>query len=332
MYSYVCVAGTFDGLHAGHEVLLKRAFSEGARVLIGVTSDGYVSDHKQGVVRPYDVRICDLSVWLEKRGFAIRSAIVSIHDPFEPAASDPSLEALIVSAESEARGSELNRMRKALGLAPLSLVVVPMLNAEDMHPISATRVRAGVIDRVGRLLMPEALREELIKPLGRVLSGSDIQTSFQGNKARNIITVGDRTAQTILAAGITPYLMIIDNKVNREDFRELQPIFAERNIEKVVVQSGPGFISNAAIDAIQKGLVGLRQSPLVIEVNGEEDLLTIPVIMFAPLGSVVYYGQPEGVGSSSHGIVEVLVTRESQESAAALLSRFAPHTPLATAV
>ena len=331
MYSYVCVAGTFDGLHAGHEVLLMRAFTEGACVLIGVTSDAYVSDHKQGVIHPYEVRIRDLSVWLEKRGFARHSAIVPIHDPFEPAASDPSLEALIVSAESEARGSELNRMRKSLGLAPLSLVVVPMLNAEDMHPISATRVRAGVIDRVGRLLMPEALREELIKPLGRVLSGSDIQTSFQGNKARNIITVGDRTAQTILAAGITPYLMIIDNKVNREDFRELQPVFAERNIEKVAVQSGPGFISNTAIDAIQKGLVGIRQAPLVIEVNGEEDLLTIPAIMFAPLGSVVYYGQPEGVGSS-HGIVEVLVTLESQESAAALLSRFAPHTPLATTV
>lgn len=331
MYTYVCVAGTFDGLHAGHEVLLIRAFSEGTRVLIGVTSDGYVSDHKQGVVRPYDIRIRDLNVWLENRGFATRSAIVPIHDPFEPAASDPSLEALIVSSESEERGSELNRRRKALGLAPLSLVVVPMLNAEDMHPISATRVRAGVIDRVGRLLMPEALREELIKPLGRVLSGSDIQTSFQGNKARNIITVGDRTAQTILAAGITPNLMIIDNKVNREDFRELQPVFAERNIEKVAVQSGPGFISNTAIDAIQKGLVGIQQAPLVIEVNGEEDLLTIPAIMFAPLGSVVYYGQPEGVGSS-HGIVEVLVTLESQESAAALLSRFAPHTPLATTV
>jgi len=329
MYSYVCVAGTFDGLHAGHEVLLLRAFTEGARVLIGVTTDAYVADHKPGSLRSYDIRVRELATWLKTKGYAERVTIAPIHDPFEPAVSDPALDALVVSSESEKRAVELNNRRKKLGLKALTLIVVPMLNAEDLRPISATRVRAGVIDRTGKLLMPESLREELTKPLGNVLVGADIKASFDAHKDRVIVTVGDRTAQTALEAGITPHLMIVDNKVNREDFFELQPVFTARNFAKVQVQSGPGFISHAAIDAVRHALAEPDRMPLVVEVQGEEDLLTIPAVIEAPLGAVVYYGQPLSISSPVHGVVEVLVTQESQQAAKALLSRFIRQTPLA---
>lgn len=301
----VCVGGTFDGLHRGHEALLERAFTEGNRVLIGVTSDEYVKAHKRGAIRAYDVRKNELIGWLTRHGYVHRATIVPIDDPFEPAASDPSLDALIVSDESIGNGEELNRRRVARGLTPLVLLVVPLVPAEDLVPISSTRMRAGEIDRTGRLMMPESLRIDLLKPLGRI-----IFSFARGPLAKLIISVGDVTTKTALESGITPYLMIIDNKVGREAFVDLMPMIQKRGFRIQTVASGPGFISREANRLIQTFPTG------VIEVQGEEDLLALPAILAAPYGSVVYYGQPD------KGIVEVIVTEEKKKKVRRILSGF----------
>ena len=51
-------------------------------------------------------------------------------------------------------------------------------------------------------------------------------------------------------------------------------------------------------------------------VDGEEDLLVLPVLEYAPIGSILYYGQP------GKGIVEVVVTNTVKKEAKNLLSRF----------
>ena len=61
-------------------------------------------------------------------------------------------EAIVVSEETAPKAEELNRLRAQRGLRPLELVVIPMVLAEDGKPISTTRIRAGEIDRAGRLL------------------------------------------------------------------------------------------------------------------------------------------------------------------------------------
>ena len=38
-YTKVCLGGTFDRIHIGHERLLKIAFEVGEEVIIGLTSD-----------------------------------------------------------------------------------------------------------------------------------------------------------------------------------------------------------------------------------------------------------------------------------------------------
>ena len=38
-YGKVCLGGTFDRIHIGHEKLLKMAFEVGEEVIIGLTSD-----------------------------------------------------------------------------------------------------------------------------------------------------------------------------------------------------------------------------------------------------------------------------------------------------
>lgn len=53
-----------------------------------------------------------------------------------------------------------------------------------------------------------------------------------------------------------------------------------------------------------------------ILIDGEEDLLVLPAIIYAPLGARVYYGQP------GEGLVEVVVTHRKKRQALALLGKF----------
>jgi len=317
-YRFVCVAGTFDGLHVGHETLLTRAFHEGKRVLIGLTSDMFVSQWKKTKrmeIAPYKDRKHALIRWLKAHDWLDRATIVLIDNPYGPAVSDAELDALIVSEESYTRGADINAQRAALLVPALTLIIVPMVRAEDNEPISASRVREGEIDRTGKLTMPNSLRSELVQPLGRVLAKEEIPKSFIRHSGDIIISVGDLTTKTLLEAGITPRLMIIDNMVNRKPFAGLKQIMKEKNFYKKKVKSGPGFIAQEAVDLLHDWAKTPTETR-VIEVDGEEDLLVLPAIIASPIDAVLYYGQP------GMGLVEVVVDTQSKTRAGVIIGQF----------
>lgn len=325
MYDYVCVAGTFDGLHKGHEALLLKALESGRRVLIGLTSDAYTRAHKKSTA-PYAERLAALSSWLSVHDPDSRARVTPIHDPYEPAVSSREITALVVSQETHVRGQELNRKRRVTGLPPLALITVPMVTAADRSPISSTRVRKGDVDRNGNLVMPTSMRVDLSRPFGPVLSTPRMQQeSFATHREDSIVTVGDLTTKTLLDAGVTPMLMVVDGHVERKEYPLLMPIIERHGFPMCHVVSGPGFISHEAIETI-RSVLDAHRGPTVIEVDGEEDLLALPAIAEAPVGSVVYYGQPEmaawACGPSVCGIVEVVVTAEQQLAANRLLASF----------
>ena len=142
-----------------------------------------------------------------------------------------------------------------------------------------------------------------------------IMRSIRRNRDAIIIAVGDQTTKTLLDNGVLPSLIIIDNKVNRVAYDELKPMLFKLNIPIMRIISGPGYISDQASDCIRQW--AKRKSPFqIIEIDGEEDLLTLPVVAHAPIGSIVYYGQPH------KGIVEVVVTTEKKKEVQKLLSKF----------
>ncbi len=325
-HAYVCVAGTFDGLHAGHRALITRAFEEGERVMVGVMSDAYVIPHKGGGIRPFAARKSVLEAWLTENGWTDRADVTAVDDAFGPAATDPRLTAIAVSAETVAGAELVNARRRESGLPELSVLVEPMVEGQDRRPISARRIRSGIIDEYGRLVMPDSLRSELAQPLGTILSGSRIRETLAATTGP-AIAVGDMTAKTVLEAGLTPALMIIDHKVNRRKYDELAPLLKERKIPVTRVQSGPGYISGEALRRIRAILDDPSRQPAVLEVDGEDDLLTLPAVLYAPRNATVYYGQPPvevwGCGPTVHGIVAVAVTDSSRTHASELLRRFA---------
>ncbi len=152
-FKKVAAGGTFDHLHDGHVALLEKAFEIGECVYIGICADEMVKVKGCGV-QPLEQRLSSLHQILGERGFGGRAEVVVIYDPHGPAATDPNLEAIVVSPETKKRAEEINERRRASGLRELWIVEIPFVLAEDGEPISSTRIRAGEIDVHGKLLKP----------------------------------------------------------------------------------------------------------------------------------------------------------------------------------
>jgi len=154
-FEIVAVGGTFDEFHKGHRALLLKAFEVGNRVLIGLCADEFARElRKPHEVTTYEERLGELKEFLEKLGVLDRAEIVPLHDPYGPTLSSTSLDAIVVSDETEPRAHEINKKRVAKGLPPLNVVVIRMVPAENHVWISTTRIRQREIDREGHLLKP----------------------------------------------------------------------------------------------------------------------------------------------------------------------------------
>ena len=159
--------------------------------------------------------------------------------------------------------------------------------------------------------LPESLREELKIPLGVLLPDKEankenIEKFLTPDSY--IITVGDRTTEKLIDFGIIPSLQIIDNLEKRT--KRESPKLQENTIE-LFVDNPPAEITLQSIDLIKNAF--LSTSPVRIIVNGEEDLLVIPVCIYGPQNAVVFYGQP------NKGLVIVKVTAEIRNKTQNLL-------------
>jgi pantetheine-phosphate adenylyltransferase len=156
-YQKVAVGGTFDKLHRGHRALLDKAFEVGEKVVIGLTSDAFVvkmgKPHKTA---SYQNRQKELLTFLKQQGLSSRAEIVPLDDAYGLTISGKGLEALVVSEETAKTAGAINEVRKKAGVAPLEIVVVAMVPAENHTPISTTRIRSGEIDRNGHLIKDAA--------------------------------------------------------------------------------------------------------------------------------------------------------------------------------
>ena len=122
-----------------------------------------------------------------------------------------------------------------------------------------------------------------------------------------IITVGDRTTEKMIDFDLIPSLQIIDGQEKRE---KREPPKLERATE-LTVDNPAAEITSESIEIIKKAFT--LQSPVRLFVNGEEDLLVLPVCIHAPENAVVLYGQP------NQGLVIVQITQEIRNKVQTLL-------------
>ncbi len=123
-----------------------------------------------------------------------------------------------------------------------------------------------------------------------------------------LVTVGDRTTEKMIGFGLIPSLQITDGTEKRE--KRIHPKIPSGTIE-FSVDNPPSEVTNQSIEIIKKSFS--VASPVRLTVNGEEDLLVLPVCAHAPDNAVVMYGQP------NEGLVIVKVTAEIRNKTQSLL-------------
>ena len=151
--SVIGLGGTFDRLHKGHKALLQKAFEIAENILIGIASDEMLSgkDNAKKILS-YAQRVKNIENYLKNEGLFQRAKIVKLRDRYGPAITMPEMQAIIVTKETRPTAEEINKIRQTNGLEPLTIVVVPRILAEDGLPISSSRIRAGIINKNGKVL------------------------------------------------------------------------------------------------------------------------------------------------------------------------------------
>lgn len=126
----VTIGGTFDTLHKGHKEYVRLAFQFADRVLIYVSSDEYVHEKKDYIVRPYETRVKRLKDFIEEIRSAHRCEIRCLHkleelesDYLENKDIRNNIYMAVVPPEYYDFFLNLNYTREARGMQPFLILV-----------------------------------------------------------------------------------------------------------------------------------------------------------------------------------------------------------------
>ncbi|VVB67861.1 Phosphopantetheine adenylyltransferase [Candidatus Norongarragalina meridionalis] len=313
-YRFAACGGTFDRLHDGHKALLLKAFSSAERVLVGITSDGFASKKTLGrIIQPFEERKRAAAVFLSSRGLLKRASIIKISDESGPLVSSRcSCDCVVVSPETLAGARRVNAARTRKGMPRLPVVVCRLVLAADRRHISSTRVREGDCDRRGTVFSKSAkpfalnpgMRITLRRPFGRLFASAAEASGFiRRAKPTKLVLVGDSTSRVL--AKMKPDVCVMDGKIMRKKVPRIR--FGEKTIG---VRNPAGKVTRPLLSALRNALRGGR---VLVSVAGEEDLAVLPAVLFAPLGSLVVYGQPK------RGLVIVAVDEAKKQQALGIL-------------
>lgn len=140
LFRNVAVGGSFDQLHNGHRKLLSFAAAICTdRLTVGLTGDSMLkSKSHQELIDSFEDRFECVRSFLSFIKPSIQLNIVEINDPFGPAITDSTLEAIVVSSETITGGFKINQIRKEKEMNPLKVFV---LNRGDSAILSSTFLR-----------------------------------------------------------------------------------------------------------------------------------------------------------------------------------------------
>ncbi|OLS24403.1 MAG: hypothetical protein HeimC3_20000 [Candidatus Heimdallarchaeota archaeon LC_3] len=184
------------------------------------------------------------------------------------------------------------------------------------------------------LILPDSLRNKLAEPFG-ILYGEENKISPEKQlqpllaKFENIIvSVGDVVTDSLLSIDIFPNFGIIDYNTLRGEYKGSD--FTD--YKKFKITNPPATITYNSWKTIKNLYKSFKEdiksrkndlfshskkiNTIIVVVDGEEDLLVIPCIIEAPIGSLILYGQP------NKGIIVITVSEELKQSTIALVKKF----------
>ncbi|XP_069763334.1 bifunctional coenzyme A synthase isoform X2 [Narcine bancroftii] len=157
-YSDVVLGGTFDRLHCAHKILLSLScLLTGKRLLIGV-ADGELLNNKvlKELIEPYQDRVEKVRNFLLDVNPTIQYELVSLSEPYGPAITDPKLECIVVSDETQKGGEAVNQKRLVNALQELAIHKISLVKdfqraSDEEEKLSSSTLRKRLL---GSLLVP----------------------------------------------------------------------------------------------------------------------------------------------------------------------------------
>ncbi|MFQ5885478.1 MAG: GTP-dependent dephospho-CoA kinase family protein [Thermoplasmata archaeon] len=143
------------------------------------------------------------------------------------------------------------------------------------------------------------------------MSGNEAVSALR--EGAKLVTVGDQCTLTFVEENIVPDVFIVDYVIKRERVPELRRRFQNLSEVRMEVSNPAGMITRELWSAILESLSTGKKTQ--IEVEGEEDLATLPCIFLAQNGAQVAYGLPD------KGLVLVNVDERSREKVKRILER-----------
>lgn len=314
IYRCAGLGGSFDHLHQGHKQFLEFAARQAQLLVIGVTGQ------KMTLHKPHADSIQNLT----QRVVALKNYVATLDSSFEvivldniygSTLEDERLKALIATPETISGCELINDARIKLKLQALPIKVCPMYFDDSGLELHADRIRAGLVNREGRVYekifektvkLNDKQRQFFSKIQGRIVEQSKQQT------ASPTILVGDATMAKFIANRWTYNVAIFDRQTQR------QPSKIDNIRIDAIVKNPAGCITPELSREVLNSLSSFAQSSqqkFYLHVEGEEDLATVAAVLHAPLGSLVYYGQP------NQGLVEIEVNEAIKEKFAKAIIR-----------
>lgn len=329
VYKLLACGGTFDHFHKGHREFIIFATSVAEHVTIGITSDEYIKKHKKNeLIEPFLKRESEVKDFIASKKLLHKVTLVSLDDAFGPTLNETiPFDSLLVSKNTLQGAEELNKARLRIGLQKLIVLTVNDVLTNGVM-VSSSAIRNGKMDREGNLYIEPSMKQRSFKitlllrqllkmPLGELITDFDSYIEKQDKSFfKHAITVGDAVTKTFNDNKINHKLSVIDFSVNRVmQYISTKQLGFKGTEKRFSAKNPPGFITGELLSAIELSLEQ-KENNIVLQVIGEEDLAVLPIILLAPLGDTVYYGQP------NKGVVKVEITESKKNEVKDFFMRF----------
>ncbi len=325
------VGGTFDRLHAGHRLLLDAAARAAQHVEIHITSDA-MADQKSVNMQSFETRRDELLNWVQDHA-PKRVTVHELTDLHGPAPSHRTADAIVATPETRSECERINDKRKTNHLSPLHIIEVTHLLDVEGAVISSSRIRNGLVDvdghpwcspewRDASLRMHPRAEPELKTPMGVLYEGPEATPEVAMLAALDeintdetiLIAVGDVTVATLLGLDIVPDMGFVDGQTKRQALAADERVDVHAFTHVLEAVNPAGLLTPSLRKAIEQASV--LEEPVVVVVDGEEDLAPLFVHLHVPLHAVVLYGQP------GKGVVAQFSSLATKERCRRLLELF----------
>lgn len=302
------MGGTFDHLHVGHRRFMLFASHWSEKLIIGVTAQHLVTAKKMAhQIQPFETRKTAVVDFCQQHH--INAQVIELHDEFGPTTTPQSPQALCVTNQTISGAQAILHQRQNFGLPAMPVLVAPLVKDVTGKIVSSTRVRMGEINSEGvRLInclaggttLTPIQREWLKQPLGQITNNTIINSGENTQPSKNLVVlVGDITLQRFSQLKRHFDLAIFDEHTQRNKATPIENNSPMNFPDQITsVKNKAGEISHQLVKTLEEVLQTGQQ---YLKIEGEEDLAVLPLILMLPLGSLIYYGQP------NQGMVEVVV-------------------------